>query len=123
MLSQLIRVNGINDGAIEPARLTRPLSQLFSELSQRVPVSLRGFRSHFQRAFGIGVVRGQQNAALCFDGKHTVTRFQMQPVGHIFWQRRTYRTAGLAQRDFLRHMRQSSTDMLLTRRDPARAHE
>jgi hypothetical protein len=59
MLSHLIRVNGINDGATEPARLTRPLSQLLGELPQRVPVSLRCFRSHFQRALGIGVVRGQ----------------------------------------------------------------
>ena len=83
MLSQLIRVNGINDGTAEPARLARPLCQLLGELSQRIPVSLRRFRSYLQRTFGIRVVRRQQNAAIGFDGEHAVTRFEVQPVGHV----------------------------------------
>jgi hypothetical protein len=103
VLPQLIGVNGINNDAREPAWLARPLCQLLSEFSQRVTVSLRCFRSYFQRTFGSGIVRRQQNAAIGLNGEHAVPRFQLQPVGHIFGQRCTDGTARLSQRDFLGH--------------------
>ena len=65
----LVRVNRIDNEPAEPPRLSSRTLRHSSlrQFSKGVPVSLRGSCSHLQRAFGLGIVWGQENATIGFD--------------------------------------------------------
>ena len=118
VLSKLIGVNRVNDNAAEPLRLSGALCHdSLGEFSERVAVLLGSPSSNLQRLLSVGIVRCQQNPTVSFDGEHPVPGFQVQPIGHIFGQRGTYRAASLPQLHFARP-RGDSRVMFGSRDDP-----
>src|SRR5262245_4559914 len=99
----------VDDHAREPKRLATTFRhESLRQFAKGVPVFLRGPGSDLQGALGVGIVRGQEDAALGFHRQHAIARFEPETIGHVLRQRRAHRPARLAQRYLFGHAAQSS---------------
>ena len=104
MFSKLVVVHRVNDRACEPARLESALPHdLLRELSKRAAVFLCGPGGNLQGAFSLGIIWGQQNAAIGFHRQHAVAGLETESISHVLGKGGTDRTASLTKSHLFGH--------------------